>query len=146
MAENLDSSENKEFSLEQAIKSKIKEVEELIDVGFMKPGDPYGVEALYADIFHKDSVDSWHLLDNQAKNNFLKNLGNVFGTDLLNFSEKDVIEELENSGVKGEKTEEGLVIKVLRTNNPLLDVHVSEGKNPKIGKEYYLVVREKGGE
>ncbi len=142
MAENLGSLESKEFNLEKAIESKIKDVGEFIEAGFMEPGNPYGVESLYEDILRKD----WYPLDDQVKNNFLKNLGNVLGVDLLNFSEKDVVNEFEKPGVKGEKTEKGLIIKVLRTNNPLLDIHVSEGKDPKLGREYYFVVRKKGGE
>jgi len=142
--ENLNIPEKKEVISREAINKKLGETKEVFESGFMDPGDPYGIEVLYKDI----SASEWELLNDKDKNDFLKNLGLVLGVDILNFSGEDIISKLPDSGVKGEKTEGGMLITTLKTNNPdfpNLRIHISELSVSKSDREYYLSFSKKEG-
>jgi len=130
--------EKGEIKLEKGIEGKIDELKEMIEMDFFEQGNAYSIGDFYLDAFGGD----WDSVDDVYKEKFLKSLGASLGIDLLNFSEKDVVREFDEPGVKGAPSEGGAKVVVLNTKDYDLEVHVSDYKNPKLKRQYDLVRRE----
>ena len=130
--------EKRKIELEKGIGEKIDELKEMIEMDFFEPGNAYPIDQFYLDAFGGD----WDSVDDVYKEKFLKSLGASLGVDLLNFSEKDVIREFDEPGVKDAPSEGGAKVVVLNTKDPKLEVHVSDYSDTKLGRKYDLVRKE----
>ncbi len=66
-------------------------------------------------------------------------VGTYLGVDLVNLPEKQITRRYHEEGVKGERSEDGAEVTVMKTNNPQLTVHVLEYVNPGLGTRYDIV-------
>ncbi len=136
--EDFKNPEKGEIDLEEGIEKKIDELKEMIEMDFFEPRDACPIDQFYLDAFGGD----WDLVDDVHKKKFLKSLGAFLSVDFLNFSKKDIIREFDEPGVKGAPSEGGAKVVVLNTKDSKLEVHVSDYKNPKLGRKYDLVRKE----
>jgi hypothetical protein len=111
------------------------------------PGDSFGFEQIIGveapDPFEVGGVRVWRNLDDTTREELLGSIGNFFGvkiTDRESDSFRNAIKDsIVEEGVKGASSEGGVKVTVLRTNNPGIDIHISEYDNPDLGTQYSLV-------
>jgi predicted Fe-S protein YdhL (DUF1289 family) len=140
-----DQLQNTEFLTRIAIEELEKEVVPLIKSAF-NPGDRFGFEQIprvktpYP--FEVDTVSVWRRMDGRERQKIINAIGNHFGVDLGN-SESDSYKEAikkryEEKRVVGVSSEGRVNVTALATNNPAIDIHVSEYEDAR-GKQYSLV-------
>lgn len=112
------------------------EMPDLIREGFMAPGHRYGLEQLL------DKPESWDEASKEAKNLFLKTVGQTLGVNLIDYVEEDVVRTYQEEGHEEARTREGASVKVLRTKFDWLEVHILEYVSDEVGTRYDLVIIE----
>ena len=113
-------------------KEEFEKILELSEVGFFDEGYSYAFEQI-------TGLDEWERLSEEQKALFVNGMGQVLGIELVNFSEKDIVRREFQKGVKGEKTQEGAELTVLRTPHNNLEVHVVSYKDPTLATRYEIV-------
>lgn len=112
---------------------KIKEVVELVEINFIKVEDRYGFEQMLAD------PSIWGEMNVAARQEIVMAVGFCLGVDLISLPEEQIIRKYHEEGVKGELSESGAEVMVMKTNNPQLTIHVLEYVNPELGTRYDFV-------
>jgi len=113
-------------------KEEFEKILELSEVGFFGEGYSYAFEQI-------TGLDEWERLSEEQKALFVNGMGQVLGIELVNFSEKDIVRREFQKGVKGEKTQEGADVTVLRTSSKDMEVHVLKYKDPTLATRYEIV-------
>ena len=110
----------------------LESVRELSEMDFFEISDRYGFEQVVGE-------EEWSNLSGDEEAQFLKGVGEMLGVDLVNIREEEVVRREFQEGVKGEKTEKGADVTVLRTKDEMFEVHVMNYKNPDLGTRYDIV-------
>ncbi|HUV43140.1 MAG TPA: hypothetical protein VMY36_04550 [Patescibacteria group bacterium] len=115
------------------IKEKVNEVIELVEMDFIGVRERYGLEQILNDPYE------WEKLSAEAREVIIVGVRAYLGVDLINLPREQITRKYHEEGVKGERSEGGAEVTVMRTNNPQITVHVLEYANPELGTRYDLV-------
>ena len=115
-------SEGKVEKLVKDAKEHIESIRELAEMDFFELQDRYGFEQMVG--------DEWASLSGEEVKQFFEGIGEILEVDLVNIHEEDVVRREFQEGVKGEKTEGGADVTVLRTTDEMFEVQVMNYKNP----------------
>ena len=137
-----------EFLKQVAVERLEEEVCPLIEYS-LDPGDGYGFEVIFLIEEPKlaplevDRVSLWNNMDPATKKEVVEEIGDFFEVELGNPDSESyksaVVRTYEEEGVKEAASEGKVQVAVLKTNNPAIEIHVSEYKNKSLGTQYSLV-------
>jgi len=113
-------------------KEEIENLLELSEVGFFDEGERYSFEQITGE-------EIWEQLSEEQKAEFLKGMGEILEVQLLSINEDDIIRREFQEGVKGEITEKGADVTVLKTKYPEFEVHIMVYNDPSLPEHYDIV-------
>lgn len=108
----------------------------LMEIDFFKVGERYGFEQLEQLL---PDPDNWDVLSEATHLEFIREVGNYLGVDLLDIPEEKAVRRYREEGLVGQPSEGGADVRVLRTNISGLEIHVMDYANPALGTKYDLV-------
>lgn len=114
----------------------VEELRGLMEMDFLKVGERWGLEQFEQ---LSPNPDDWVVLSEADHLEFIREVGNYLGVDLLHIPEEKVVRRYREKGIEGQPSEDGADVRVLKTNIPGLEIHVIDYANPALGTRYDLV-------
>lgn len=126
------SSESKVERLTRESQEHLESIRELAEMDFFSKGDRYGFEQFTGEFL-------WSSFSEEELKQYLKGMGENLGVNLINIREEEVIRREFQEGVKGERTEKGADVTILKTKDEMFEIQVMKYKNPELGTHYDII-------
>jgi N-acetyl-beta-hexosaminidase len=120
-------------ALAAQIKEKVDEVVELVEMDFIGVGEDYALEQMLNDPYQ------WEKLNVKTRELIIFGVGAYLGVDLVKLPKEQITRRYHEKGVKGQRSEGGAEVVVMKTAHPQIAVHVFDYANPELGTRYNLV-------